>query len=102
MLNKAFNRHMEEGRLIRLVLVFALVIGAAHVAGHDQDVNGGSLDGNDQCQVCRLNHMPVASSAPPFLFAPSQLLGHVFPVEDSKYQLSHLYHTLWARAPPLF
>ncbi len=43
MLNKAFNRHMEEGRLIRLVLVFALVIGAAHVAGHDQDVNGGSL-----------------------------------------------------------
>lgn len=102
MLSKTFNRHMEEGQFISLVLVFALVFGAAHVARHDLDVNGGTVYGDDECQVCRLNHVPVASSTPPSLLAPSQLSAHLLPVEDAKYQLSHLLHSLWARAPPLF
>lgn len=102
MLSKAFNRHIEEGHFIRLVLVFALVFGAAHVAHHDLDVNVATVYGDDECQVCRLNHVPVASSTPPSLFAPSQLLAHLLPVEDVEYQLSQLLHILWARAPPLF
>ena len=60
------------------------------------------LDVHDECQACRLNHMPVASLVTPSLFTPLQLLVHLLPVEDTEYHLSRQFHTLWARAPPLF
>jgi len=101
MLSKAFNRHSEENRLIRLVLIFVVLFAAAHVALHNLDLSGSGLDGHDECQVCRLNHVPVASLAPLTLFAPLQLLAYVLTVADSEYQLSHLSHTQWARAPPI-
>ena len=102
MLNKAFHHDTGDNRLIRLVLMFALVFAAAHVALHDLDVSGGGLIGSDECQVCRLNHVPVASSAPPSLFHPLQLLAHVLPVEVAEYHVSRRFNSLWARAPPLF
>ena len=102
MLSKTFHRHTEENRLIRLVLVFALLFAAAHVALHDLDVNAGGLDGHGECQVCRLNHTPAASLAPPLLFAPLQLLVYALPAEESDYQLSHPFRSQWVRAPPLF
>ena len=72
MLRDAFHRYTEEHRLIRLVLVFALVFAAAHVASHDLDV-GDSRNVDDACQICRLNHVPVASLAASSLFVPLQL-----------------------------
>ena len=102
MLNKAFHHDSGNNRLIRLVLTFALVFAAAHVALHDLDVSGGGLIGSDECQVCRLNHIPVASSAPPSLFHPLQLLAQLLPVEVAEYHVSQLFNFLWARAPPLF
>jgi len=103
MLSKAFNRHIEKNRLIRMVLVFALVFATAHVALHDLDESGGGLDGYGDCRICRLNHVPLASLAEPFVFVPLQLLGYVLPVTDFEYQPSQpLHHTQWTRAPPLF
>lgn len=101
MLSKTFNRRTEENRLIRLVLVFALIFAAAHVALHDLDVNDGGLDGHGECQVCRINHAPVASLAPPSHFSPLQLLVYVLSVADSDYQPPHPFYAQWARAPPL-
>lgn len=102
MLSKAFNRHKVEEHFIGLIIALALVFAAAHVALHDLDVSGGGLYGNDECQVCRLNHVPVASSAPPSLFHPLQLLAQLLPVEVAEYHVSQLFNFLWARAPPLF
>lgn len=101
MLSKAFNQRTEESRLIRLLLVFAMVFAAAHIALHDLDVNGGGLDGHGECQVCRLNHVPVATIAVASLLVPLQLLAYVLPVADTEYQRSHPFHTQRARAPPL-
>lgn len=102
MLSRAFHRYTEEHRIIELVLVFALVFAVAHVALHDLDVSGDGLEGHGECQVCRFNHVPVASLAVPFLLAPVQLFVHVLLVADAEYQLSHPFHIQWARAPPLF
>ena len=101
MLIRAFNRHIEQNRLIRLVLIVALVFASAHVALHNLDVNGSGLDGHDECQACRLNHVPIASLPLPSLFAPLQLLAYVLPTVDSEYQQSHPFFTQWARAPPV-
>ena len=101
MLSKAFKRCTGENHILRLALVFALFFAAAHVALHDLDLNGGGLDLHD-CQVCRLNHMPTTSLVVPSLLVPLQLLAYLLPVADTEYQLSHLSHTQWARAPPLF
>jgi len=101
MLSKAFNGRVKKNRLIRLVLVFALVFATAHVALHDPDESGGGLDGYGDCRVCRLNHVPVVTLAEPSVFVPLQFLVSVLLVADFKYQLSHPFHTQWARAPPL-
>lgn len=102
MLNKAFHQNTEGNRLIRLAMVFVLLFATAHVALHDLDVNASSLDVPGECQVCRLNHVPVASLVMPFLFTPLPLSGHLLPVVESEYHLSHQRPALWARAPPLF
>ncbi len=100
MLRKALRQNTAENRLIRLVLVFALIFAAAHVALHELDMGSGNSD--HHCQVCRLNQMPAASLAAPSLLVPLLLLAHLLPVEDKEYQLSRPFHSQWARAPPLF
>lgn len=98
MLRKAFHQNTEENRLIRLVLVFVLAFAALHVALHDLELSG---QGHEQCQVCRLNHVPATPFTPPSLLVPLQILLYVLPVTDTEYQLSHHFHSQWARAPPL-
>jgi len=101
MLRKAFNRNSEDNSLIRLVLVFALTFATLHVALHDLDMGGG-LNEHEQCQACRLNHVPLASLPLLSLLAPLQLLAYVLPIADTEYQLSLQLNTQRARAPPLF
>jgi len=102
MLRKAFQRNTEQSHFIRLVLVFALTFAALHVALHDLDVYGDGLDEQGECQICRLNHVPVASLVVPVLFSPLHFFVTVRSVVISKYQPPHHFHTQWARAPPLF
>ena len=99
---KARNQHTLENRLIRLVLVFALVFATAHVALHDFDVDGGSLDVSSKCQLCRYNHVPVVASASPTSFIPLEIFAHFLPMERAQHSIAHQFSTLWARAPPLF
>jgi len=99
MLAKAFHLDTKDNRFIRLVLVFALVFAAFHVALHDLDLRG---EGGEQCQVCSLNNVPVVSFAIPSLHAPLNILAFVLPVTDVDYQSSYPFHIQWARAPPPF
>jgi len=100
MLRKAFHQNSEENRVIKLILVFALIFASAHVALHDLGVSG-EVDGHGECQTCRLNHVPVASLGTPALFVPLQFLTYLLPIEDNKYQLSSPFQAQWTRAPPL-
>ncbi len=102
MLGNAYYRNLDKGHLVRLLLVFSVAFAAVHVALHAPDASRGDLYGNDECQVCRLNHVPVAFSAPPAFLHPLQLLTHLDAVEVAEHYPSHLFHSLWARAPPLF
>ena len=101
MLRKSFHQSTEQNRLVRLVLVFALVFAAVHVALHDLDVGSFDLDGQSECQACRLNHTPAAATAAPVPFTPLQFLATVHRIADAEYQTSHSFHPQWARAPPL-
>lgn len=101
MLKRALRQNTEENRFIRLILVFALMFGTAHVSLHDLDESGGGLHADDECQVCRLNHVPITSFAIPSLVEPLPFLAYLLPVEDTKHQLSRSFHAQWARAPPL-
>lgn len=102
MLSNAFSQPTQKKHLIRLVLVFALVFAAVHVAFHDLDVvSGGDLVGNGECQICRLNHVQTAS-ADPSLITRLHFLLYVLPVTDTEYQLTPRFDTYRVRAPPLF
>lgn len=98
MLSKVYRQRTKANRLIRLVLVFALLFAALHVSLHAPDLRG---ERGEQCEVCSLNHVPVVSFVPPSLLAPQQTLAYVFPVVDSGYQPSHRFHVQPARGPPL-
>ncbi|WP_126452854.1 DUF2946 family protein [Sulfuriflexus mobilis] len=100
MFRKAFQQRTEQNRLIQMVLVFTLLFAAAHVSLHDF-VSGDGQNVHDECEVCRLNHVPVAALATPSLLAPLQTLAYAPPVADTEYQYSHLLLVQWARAPPL-
>lgn len=101
MLRKAFYQGTEENRLIGLVLTFALVFAALHVALHELDVSS-SLDRHEKCEVCRLSQVPTASLPLPALHAPLQSLQYVLPITNTISQLSNQPHILRVRAPPLF
>ena len=102
---KAFDQNTHQitrkHRLIRLALVFVLIFAAAHVALHDLDIGEG-LDGHGECQVCRLNHVPASPLAVLSLLVPLPLLAYVIADKQTERQFSQLFHTQWARAPPLF
>ena len=102
MLSKAFRQNTKANHLLRLLLVFALAFAALHVALHDINMSGVGLDGNEHCQVCRLNHVPLASLPLPALLASLAHLAYVKPdVVPQYHPLNHLT-ALRARAPPLF
>jgi hypothetical protein len=99
MLMKAFCQSTKQSRLIGLALVFALLFATAHLA-HEHDVLG-AVDGQEECQVCRLSHVPALSLSVPSLLTPLSLFAYALPVAKSKYQLSRPFYNQWARAPPL-
>ena len=101
MLRKLFYRQTKVNQLIRLVLVFAMIFSSMHIALHDLDESNGNIDGHNECQTCRLNHIPVADLAMVSLPEPLQLLLYILPVVKSGYHLSPLFRTQRARAPPI-
>jgi len=101
MLRKVFHQNTKENRLIRRVLVFALLFAALHVALHDLDTSDGGLGEHDTCQVCRLNHVPVAFLSQPLLLIPPQFLNCLSVVVKTVSLPFIQFQTQWTRAPPL-
>jgi len=100
MLRNVLNPRTGQNRVVRLLLVFALVFASAHVALHDEAASG-EVSGHSECQTCRLNNVPMADLAVFSLPDPQPLLLYVFPIAASDYQLLPLFQSQRARAPPV-
>jgi len=100
MLSEVFNQCAKQNRFIKLVLVFALLLASMHVALHDLGTGNG-LNEHEECQVCRINHVPIAALAVFAIPEPVRLLLYLLPISESEYQLLALFRTQRARAPPV-
>lgn len=100
MLTDYMTRNAKVHHQIRWLLVLLLIFAAMHVALHDLDSGATDNEHQGECQVCRLNHVPVASLSVPELYAPLQLLVYLQPVIDTACICSYPPHHHQARAPP--
>jgi hypothetical protein len=98
---QAFNRYDSGGRHILTVLVCCLMFASAHMALHDSAQTNDELIAQDDCQVCRLNHVPFVPSSALALFTPSQVVTYILPARSFKPGYSLRFPTLGARAPPM-
>jgi len=95
------NRNIELGHFLKVMLIVLLLLAVWHTTTHDLDISN-DLSGHTECQVCRLNHVPV-DDLPLLTWLVSPLLI-IFIFNISTHQCTtHSYHyTLGARAPPLY
>lgn len=91
---------MNNG-FILTALAFALVFVSVHFVLHDIDEATSDLNVQDECQVCRLNHVPVASDPGLFVFEPLRVVAFILPTETVWSHDMLRFPTLGARAPPL-
>ena len=96
-----FDNRATDNRLILTVLVFAFVFASVHLVLHDMEESSGDLNVQDECQVCRLNHVPVISTRGHSLFAPLRVIAYVLPTKTFRRYDTFRFPTLGARAPPL-
>ena len=81
-------------------LAFALVFGSMHFVLHDLEEAAGDLIVQDECQVCRLTHVPVAPEPGLFLFKPLRVVAYILRTNTVRSHNTLRYSTLGARAPP--
>jgi len=99
MFRKAFKLDIRKNYVIQLFLLVALAFSSAHAALHDHAV--GELSSHEECQVCRLNNLPVTT---PDLFSVPEIhsvLLYLLPIAESNYLLSTSFQHHSARAPPV-
>lgn len=87
--------------LLRIMLTVVLVFAAWHVATHDIDISS-DLNIDEHCQICRLNHVPIADLPILAWIASILLLSLVRLVPTHQRSIVSYRNTLGARAPPLF
>lgn len=102
MLNEALRQDAKIRQQMGWLLVFVLIFAALHVALHDLDISPTGLEHHDECQVCRLNHVPLASLPVPDLHTPLRLLLYKQAFISTTYLFSYPPYSRQARAPPLF
>lgn len=95
------NKQARRYYLLRIMLAVVLVIAAWHVASHDVDLSG-DLDSDENCQVCRLSHvpiidLPILAWLIPVLVLSLRWLAPIFQQTIQSYR-----YASGARAPPLF
>lgn len=95
------NKHIYHSRMLRITLVVFLVFAAWHVATHDLGIPSDTGE-QTQCQVCRLNHVPI-TDLPIFIWAISLfLICLLFTLPAVQRKTQSYRYILGARAPPLF
>ena len=100
MFRQLSNNRVKNG-FILTALAFALVFVSVHFVLHDIDEATSDLNVQDECQVCRLNHVPVASDPGLFVFEPLRVVAFILPTETVWSHDMLRFPTLGARAPPL-
>jgi len=100
-LTHLFNRHAKFNRHILAAVAFALLFASVHFVLHDLDEAKSNLIVQDQCQVCRLTHVPPVSTPSLSLIVPLPVIAYFFPVKTLKRHNTLRFPTLGARAPPL-
>ena len=91
------NRQARLDRFLRIVLMVTLLFAAWHVASHGVDI----ASGHEQCQVCRLSHVPIADLPVFAWLVPLILLSLVLIILTLQQPTQPYRYTLGARAPPL-
>ena len=95
----ALNQQSTPDRLLRMVLTAALIFAVWHVTSHDI---GTSNDVSDHtCQMCRLNHVPVADLPVFSWIVPLFVINLLFVTPVVQRSTQSYRYTLGARAPPL-
>lgn len=84
----------------RILLIAILVFASWHFTSHDVSVTHDT-NAHEECQVCRVNHIPVAD-LPSLSWATPFFVISFFVATPFFLQLKNSYrNTLGARAPPL-
>jgi len=94
-------RQTHLNHLLRIGLVLALVFAAWHVALHDINTSS-DVSGHEECQACRLNHVPIADLPTLAWFVPLLILSLVLIIPVVQQPCQYYRYSLGARAPPLF
>ena len=81
-------------------LACALVFVSVHFVLHDLEEAAGDLTVQDECQVCRLTHVPVGPEPGLFLFQPLRVVAYILQTNTVWSYNTQRYSTLGARAPP--
>lgn len=95
-----FNSRAEDNRLIVTALAFAFVFASVHFVLHDLEQSRGDLIVQDDCQVCRVTHVPVVSTPGLSLFVALRVITYVLPTKTVRRHNTLRFPTLGARAPP--
>jgi len=95
------KRHIKSNHWLRIMLIALLLLTIWHTATHDLDISN-DLSEHTECQVCRLNHVPVDNLALPTLLVPSVLISLLFSISIIQGTAQSYRYTPGARAPPLF
>ncbi len=90
------NQQTYLNHLLKIILVVALVFAVWHVASHDVS------SGHEECQVCRLNHVPIADLPVPAWIIPLFIASLLLVFLTLQRPIQSYRYTLGARAPPLF
>lgn len=101
MLIRSYNSYAGFSRRISTALVFCLVFASAHFVLHDSEEANSDLIAQDECQVCRLNHVPFIATPALSLFTPLQVADYDLPANTFEPHNTLRLPALGARAPPL-
>lgn len=95
---KRSPRHI---RLIPAVLALALVFVSVHFVLHEFDEGSVDLTVQDDCQICRLTHVPVVPGSGLALPDRLPVIAYFLPTNQVRSHDTLRFPTLGARAPPL-
>jgi hypothetical protein len=97
----ASNARANGSRLILTALAFALMFVSVHYVMHDFDEASSDLSVQEECQVCRVNHVPAAPNSGLSLCEALPEVAYSLPTNIAWRRDSQRFPTLGARAPPL-
>ncbi len=96
----ASRQRSDFNHLLRIMLMVLLMFAAWHVASHDLDLLGNISD-HTECQVCRLNNVPLAGLSVLAWALPLFLISFQLAIPAIQRNTQSCRYTLGTRAPPL-